>query len=96
MFFIGIREIYNEYLISLINANELSSAFDLYQHSFGQKKNIFTVKPAILRGLVVAFFNAGKCEFARSVFMHGIFTDVYPIKKVYCYYLLFRVLFIFI
>lgn len=74
----------------------MSSAFDLYQHSFGQKKNIFTVKPAILRGLVVAFFNAGKCEFARSVFMHGIFTDVYPIKKVYCYYLLFRVLFIFI
>lgn len=69
-------------MISLINSNELSSAFDLYQHSFGPKKNIFTVKPAVLRGLVVAFSNTGKSEFAKSVFMKGVFADVYSIKKV--------------
>lgn len=63
----------------------MSSAFDLYQHSFGQKKNIFTVKPTVLRGLVVAFFNAGESEIAKSVFMHGIFGDVYSIKKVFYY-----------
>lgn len=76
------RSIYNDYMISLINFEELSSAYDLYEHSFGPKKDILTVKPDVLRGLVVAFCKSGKTEMAKSIFMQGLFSDVYSIKKV--------------
>lgn len=86
LFLLGLGSIYNEYLISMINSDAISSVLDLYQHSFGPRKDILTISHSVLRGLVVAFSNHGMTKAAKSVFMQGLLRNVYSIKKVYIFF----------
>lgn len=82
MYLSGLQSVYNDYLVSFLNSNKISSVHDLYQHSCGPCKEIFNISPSVLRGLIVEFSKNGYSEEANSLFMLGIIKKVYSIEKV--------------
>ncbi|GFQ88042.1 uncharacterized protein TNCT_321381, partial [Trichonephila clavata] len=77
----GIQAIYNKYLISFINAQQLPYVLQFYHYSEGSKKDIFIINHQVLRGLVVYFAQNNLLNDARKLFSIGCTRKVYDIEQ---------------
>ncbi|GFW56795.1 uncharacterized protein TNCV_160251 [Trichonephila clavipes] len=76
-----IQVIYNKYLISFINAQQLPYVLEFYHYSEGSKNDIFIINHQVLRGLVVYFAQNNLSNDARKLFSMGCTRKIYDFEQ---------------
>ncbi|GFY53728.1 uncharacterized protein TNIN_345981 [Trichonephila inaurata madagascariensis] len=76
-----IQVIYNKYLISFINAEQLPYVLEFYHYSEESKNDVFIINHQVLRGLVVYFAQNNLLNDARKLFSMGCSRKIYDFEQ---------------